>query len=329
MESPTSTFTLLDKARTGDRESLSALFEKYQRRLGVLIYYKLKAKAFPFSEVEDILQETYLRAFRDLDGLPTSRPAAFCAGSPPSPTTPSSIACAITRASGAPAKRFHSARPATRSGPGPADTKNSSRLFGQQQDVERLLARLDALPEDYRQAILCQGGRAVHRRDGRTPRQEPRGGRSAGLPGGEAIPRAVRGGGSMMDEEREKQQSDRLAALAEAFGHLACGQPFHLGQQDGLAVIFRQRVQARQQPLHVLLLAEQAAGSFGVSGLGAERVAGRAEWNLFTGAPLARVIAQAINDGVVGDGGEPAQKAAGRLVGEPVQIAKGAQVALP
>ena len=39
-------------------------------------------------------------------------------------------------------------------GPEPADTKTPSRLFAQQEAVERLLDRLSALPEDYRQAIL-------------------------------------------------------------------------------------------------------------------------------------------------------------------------------
>ena len=39
-------------------------------------------------------------------------------------------------------------------GPEPADTRTPSRLLAQQEAVERLLGRLSALPEDYRQAIL-------------------------------------------------------------------------------------------------------------------------------------------------------------------------------
>jgi len=39
-------------------------------------------------------------------------------------------------------------------GPDPADTKTPSRLFAQQEAVERLLARLDAMPEDYRQILI-------------------------------------------------------------------------------------------------------------------------------------------------------------------------------
>jgi RNA polymerase sigma factor (sigma-70 family) len=38
--------------------------------------------------------------------------------------------------------------------PEPADTRTPSRLLSQKEDVAALLARLDALPEDYRQAIL-------------------------------------------------------------------------------------------------------------------------------------------------------------------------------
>jgi RNA polymerase sigma factor (sigma-70 family) len=39
-------------------------------------------------------------------------------------------------------------------GPEPADTRTPSRLFAQQEALERLLGRLSELPEDYRQAIL-------------------------------------------------------------------------------------------------------------------------------------------------------------------------------
>ena len=68
-ESPTSTFNLLEQARTGDREALSRAFEKHQRRLAVLIYYRLPAGGRAFDEVEDLVQETFLRACRDLDSF--------------------------------------------------------------------------------------------------------------------------------------------------------------------------------------------------------------------------------------------------------------------
>ena len=67
MEPATSTFALLEKAKAGDAAALSRAFEKYQRRLAVLVHFKLGTRAREFSEVEDVVQETCLRAFRDID----------------------------------------------------------------------------------------------------------------------------------------------------------------------------------------------------------------------------------------------------------------------
>ncbi len=154
MPSPTSTFTLLEQAKAGDRDALSRVFEKYQRRLAVLVHFKLNPGARTFSEVEDVVQETCLRAFRDIDRFTYRSPGSFLRWL-------SSIADHVIvdrlryrgreRRAGEEV-RFHSeSNPA---GPEPADTRTPSRLFAQQEAVERLLDRLAALPEDYRQAIL-------------------------------------------------------------------------------------------------------------------------------------------------------------------------------
>ena len=154
MESPTSTFTQLERARAGDEEALSRAFEKYRRRLAVLIHFKLSPRAREFSEVEDVVQETCLRAFRDIGHFSYQSPGSFLRWL-------SSIAdhVIIDRVRYQSRERrageevpFRSA--SNPGGPEPADTKTPSRLFAQQEAVERLLGRLDALPEDYRQAIL-------------------------------------------------------------------------------------------------------------------------------------------------------------------------------
>ena len=154
MESPTSTFALLEKARSGDREALSRAFEKHRRRLAVLIHYKLSPHARQFSEVEDLVQETHLRAFRDISRFTYQSPGSFLRWL-------SSIADHVVidrmrylgreRRAGEEVP-FRSASNPT--GPEPADSKTPSRLFAQHQAVERLLARLDALPDDYRQALI-------------------------------------------------------------------------------------------------------------------------------------------------------------------------------
>src|ERR1039458_618514 len=77
MESPTSTSSLLEKAKAGDRESLSQAFEQYQRRLAVLVHFKLSDHTRTFAEVDDIVQETLLRAFRDLPHFSYQSPGSF------------------------------------------------------------------------------------------------------------------------------------------------------------------------------------------------------------------------------------------------------------
>jgi RNA polymerase sigma-70 factor (ECF subfamily) len=154
MASPTSTFTLLEKAKAGDEEALSRAFEKVRRRLAVLIHFKLRPRSSDFSEVEDVVQETCLRAFRDLDRFSYQSPGSFLRWL-------SSIADHVivdriryrSRARRA-GDEVPFRSPSNPQGPEPADTKTPSRLFAQQEAVERLLDHLAALPEDYRQAIL-------------------------------------------------------------------------------------------------------------------------------------------------------------------------------
>ena len=154
MASPTSTFTLLEKAKAGDEEALSRAFEKVRRRLAVLIHFKLRPRSSDFSEVEDVVQETCLRAFRDLDGFSYQSPGSFLRWL-------SAIADHVivdriryrSRARRA-GDEVPFRSPSNPQGPEPADTKTPSRVFAQQEAVERLLDHLAALPEDYRQAIL-------------------------------------------------------------------------------------------------------------------------------------------------------------------------------
>jgi RNA polymerase sigma-70 factor, ECF subfamily len=154
MESPTSTFTLLEHAQAGDRDALSRAFEKYQRRLAVLIHFKLSDRARTFAEIDDIVQETFLRAFRDIQHFHYQAPGSFLRWL-------SAIADQViidrVRYQGRERRLgeeipFRSA--SNPAGPEPVDTKTPSRLLAQQEAVERLLARLASLPEDYRNAIL-------------------------------------------------------------------------------------------------------------------------------------------------------------------------------
>jgi len=154
MDSPTSTFTLLEQAQGGDREALSRAFETYQRRLAVLVHFKLSERTRTFAEVDDIVQETLLRAFRDINSFSYRSPGSFLRWL-------SAIAdhAIVDRVRYEGRERRAGEEVAFRSesnpaGPEPADTKTPSRLMAQKEAVERLLARLSSLPEDYRKAIL-------------------------------------------------------------------------------------------------------------------------------------------------------------------------------
>ena len=154
MESPTSTFELLEQARAGDREALSRAFEKYQRRLAVLVHFKLSHRARAFAEVDDIVQETLLRAFRDVAKFSYQSPGSFLRWL-------SSIADHVivdrVRYQGRECRAGEAVPFRSESnplGPDPADSRTPSRLFAQREAVERLLARLEALPEDYRKVLL-------------------------------------------------------------------------------------------------------------------------------------------------------------------------------
>jgi RNA polymerase sigma-70 factor, ECF subfamily len=154
MEPATTTFTLLEQARGGDREALSQAFEMYRRRLAVLVHFKLSPRTRQFSEVEDVVQEILLRAFRDIERFRYESPGSFLRWL-------SAIADHVivdrVRYQGREMRAgeevaFRSA--SNPMGPDPVDTRTPSRMFAQQEAVERLLDQLTALPEDYRQIIL-------------------------------------------------------------------------------------------------------------------------------------------------------------------------------
>jgi RNA polymerase sigma-70 factor, ECF subfamily len=154
MLSPTSTFDLLEQARNGDAEALSRIFKKYSRRLAVLVHYKLGSRARGFEDAEDVVQETCLRAFRDIGHFSYQSRGSFFRWL-------SAIADHVIvdriRYQNRECRAGEEVRFRSESnplGPEPADTKTLSRLLGQREAIQRLLDRLNALPEDYRQAIL-------------------------------------------------------------------------------------------------------------------------------------------------------------------------------
>jgi RNA polymerase sigma factor (sigma-70 family) len=155
MEATTSTFTLLEKAKAGDEAAALAGIRAVSATPRPSWCISSSAtRSRERTEVDDVVQETYLRAFRDVNRFTYQTPGSFLRWL-------SSIADHVIvdqvryrhrdRRAGEEVPFRSQSNPL---GPEPADTRTPSRLLGQQEAVERLLARLNELPEDYRQAIL-------------------------------------------------------------------------------------------------------------------------------------------------------------------------------
>jgi RNA polymerase sigma-70 factor, ECF subfamily len=66
MTDVTQSLEVIERARHGDQEAFSWLFRKHQSRLAVFIRYQMSAALRRRYEIDDVLQELFLRAFRDL-----------------------------------------------------------------------------------------------------------------------------------------------------------------------------------------------------------------------------------------------------------------------
>jgi RNA polymerase sigma-70 factor (ECF subfamily) len=154
MTAPTSTFALLEKAGAGDQESLSLLFERYRGRLIVLAHFKMNPRDRRRAEVEDVVQETMLRGFRDLDRFSYRTPGClfrWLASILDHVIVDRARYLGRERRAGEEVPFRSESNP---HGPEPIDSQTPSRVLAQREGVEQLLARLEALPEEYRQAIV-------------------------------------------------------------------------------------------------------------------------------------------------------------------------------
>jgi RNA polymerase sigma-70 factor (ECF subfamily) len=155
MSPPTTSFNAVERVKGGDYNAFAALFSKYRRRLAALLRYKAGADLLEAVEIDDLLQETFLRAFRDIEHFSYESPGSFW-------NWMASIAGHVVldaarfegrqKRQAAEVVRFRS--PTNPQGPDPIDSKTPSLLLSEKEAVQLFFQRLEALPEDYRQAIL-------------------------------------------------------------------------------------------------------------------------------------------------------------------------------
>ena len=154
MDMPTTTLGLIDRFRRGDRDAFTPLFEKYRRRLAVMIHYKLQPNTRRIEDVEDIVQETFCAAFEDLHAFEYRSPGSFL-------NWLSRIADHVIVDSARKRNRLKRRAEWTRfgsdthpDGPNPLDSRSPSRVLIEQEQLKTLINTLNSLPEHYRQVIL-------------------------------------------------------------------------------------------------------------------------------------------------------------------------------
>jgi RNA polymerase sigma factor (sigma-70 family) len=152
---PTTSFGAVERVKGGDYDAFAALFAKYRRRLAALLRYKAGPELLASVEVDDLLQETFPAGFpRYCKRFHYAAPGSFW-------NWLASIAGHVVqdaaRFQGRQKRagdvvRFRSA--SNPDGPDPVDAKTPTLLLSEKEAVAALFERLEALPADYREAIL-------------------------------------------------------------------------------------------------------------------------------------------------------------------------------
>jgi RNA polymerase sigma-70 factor (ECF subfamily) len=152
---PTTSFGAVEKVKGGDYDAFAALFAKYRRRLAALLRYKASPELLAAVEVDDLLQESFLQAFEDIQRFNYETPGSFWNWLA---AIASHVVLDAARFQGRQKRnagdvlRFRSAT--NPDGPEPADFKTPTLLLSEKEAVDALFERLKALPKDYREAIL-------------------------------------------------------------------------------------------------------------------------------------------------------------------------------
>lgn len=155
MPTPTSTFGLVERAKSGDTEAFSLLFRKYRKRLAVLIHYRMSEQLRGKMEVDDILQESFFAAAQEIERFDYRAPGSFF-----------SWLATIAQRTIVDAARFHGRQKrhdgervhlktsSDSSGVEPANFETPSRIFLREERLRTLLEKIDALSEEQREVIL-------------------------------------------------------------------------------------------------------------------------------------------------------------------------------
>jgi RNA polymerase sigma-70 factor, ECF subfamily len=145
---------LIERFRRGDRDAFTPLFEKYRRRLAVMIHYKLCPERRRPEDVEKILRETFCRASRDLSLFQCVSPCSFL-------NWLSGVAdnviidCARRHKRQTNHTRFRAETFLPRTIPADSGPpREPGELLRERETLKALIDTLDALPEQHREIVL-------------------------------------------------------------------------------------------------------------------------------------------------------------------------------
>lgn len=154
MEPVTSSHGMVNRVQQGDQDAFSRLFEKYRAPLAVIIYYQMGANTRRDADVDDILQETLLRAFRDIGQFQYRSPGSFLrwlariAGH---------VIADLGRSQNRHKRAGEHVRFRSDTNPGgaePVESATPSRIFAENESLAVFIEKLNLLPEEYRRVIL-------------------------------------------------------------------------------------------------------------------------------------------------------------------------------
>jgi RNA polymerase sigma-70 factor (ECF subfamily) len=154
MDGQTSTYDLVERFKGGDTAAFGLVFRKYQRRLAVLVHYKMSAELRGAMEVEDILQEVFLAAARDMKQFTYRSPGSLMAWLSRIADHVIMDAARYQNRGKRRAEELRFRSESNPTGPEPVDSETASRLFAREETVQILLKKLDALPAEYREMIV-------------------------------------------------------------------------------------------------------------------------------------------------------------------------------
>jgi len=155
MELQTSTCDLVERFKRGEQGAFSLLFGKYRRRLAVLLHYRMSEDLRGRLEVDDILQEVFLAAAQGLGRFDYQSPGSFMAWLSRIADHAIVDAARYENRQKRRAQEMLSFKSESNpNGAEPMDFMTPSRVFAQQESLQALLRKLDALSPEYRGVIL-------------------------------------------------------------------------------------------------------------------------------------------------------------------------------